>query len=206
MNMAVTESTDKSDRLLLIGCGILQKEIRYLIKKNDWPLDSSFMRSALHNNIGKLEKGLTGSLAKRSDRETIVFYGCCHPDIDNIVARGNAVRTPGQNCVDILLGRELFDLELERGAFFLLEEWAQRWSPITEMVFGKNPEVIRSVFQEAHKYILAIRTPCSDDFSEEAQEVASIVGLPLQWMDTGLEHLEATLKQTMAQKLKERDD
>ncbi|NWF35402.1 DUF1638 domain-containing protein [Mariprofundus sp. KV] len=202
--MAVTENAEQPERLLLIGCGILQKEIRYLIEKNSWQMDTSFMRSALHNNIGKLEKGLTGSLAKRADRETIVFYGCCHPDMDRIIEKGNSLRTPGQNCVDILLGRELFDLELERGAFFLLEEWAQRWSPITEMVFGKNPEVIRSVFQEAHKYILAIRTPCSDDFSEEAQEVASIVGLPLQWMDVGLEHLESTLDQTMQKKLKSR--
>ncbi|WP_100266176.1 DUF1638 domain-containing protein [Mariprofundus ferrinatatus] len=204
--MAATEGSAAHENLLLIGCGILQKEIRYLIEKNSWPLDTSFMRSALHNNIGKLEKGLRGSLSKRSDRETIVFYGCCHPDMDHIVAAGNAVRTPGQNCVDILLGREQFDRELEQGAFFLLEEWAHRWQPITEEVFGDHPSVIRGVFQEAHKYILAIRTPCSEDFSDEAEAVSRIVGLPLVWMDTGLEHLEAVLQETMQRKLKGRHE
>jgi len=202
MNTAATEPNN----LLLIGCGILQREIRYLIEKNQWPLDTSFMRSALHNNIGKLEKGLRGSLAKRAGRETIVFYGCCHPNIDHIVAEGHSLRTPGQNCVDILLGRELFDRELANGAFFLLEEWAQRWSPITEEVFGKNPVVIRSVFHEAHQYILAIRTPCSSDFSSEAEEVARIVDLPLRWMDVGLEHLQSVLEETMQRKMKERDE
>ncbi len=203
MNMAVTDPLKHDANLLLLGCGILQKEIRYLIKANDWPLDTSFLRSALHNNIGKLEKGLKGSLAKRADRETIVFYGCCHPDIDHIVAQGHSVRTPGQNCVDILLGRELFDRELENGAFFLLEEWAQRWSPITEEVFGKGPDIIRGVFHEAHRYILAIRTPCSGDFVNEAEEVARIVDLPLKWMDVELEHLETVLKETMDRKLQE---
>ena len=179
---------------LILGCGIFRKEIAFLIRKNGWTVDTAFLDSALHNNLNKLGRGLTGSLAKRADREVIVFYGCCHPLIDRMVADAHARRVDGQNCIDILLGRERFDRELSAGAYFLLEDWANRWPEITGEIFGHRPEIIREVFQGDRTHLLALRTPCSDDFTAAAEDAAALVGLPLKWEDVGLEHLEAVLR------------
>ena len=179
--------------LLILGCGIFSKEIKLLIEKNHWQAETAFLDSALHNYLDKLARGLTGSLAKRRDREVVVFYGCCHPLIDRMVAEAGAVRVAGQNCVEMLLGRERFDAELEEGAFFLLEEWALRWPVITRELYGKNPEILREVFAGDRRYILAVRTPCSGDFAEAAVAAAESVGLPLRWTDCGLDHLEGVL-------------
>ncbi len=183
--------------LLILGCGIFAKEIKALIGKNRWDAETAFLDSALHNYLDKLAKGLTGSLAKRSDRDIVVFYGCCHPLIDRMVATAGCVRVAGQNCVEMLLGRERFDAELEQGAFFLLEEWALRWTVITRELYGKNPEILREVFGGDRSYMLAVRTPCSGDFTAAAEKAAEMVGLPLRWSDAGLEHLEAVLAEAI---------
>lgn len=193
------------NRLLLMGCGILKNEVRYLINKNSWPVDTVFFDSALHCELNKLSHCLTTGLARHAGREIVVFYGTCHPLMDRLLEEAHTFRTEGQNCVDMLLGNELFTRELLDGAFFLLEEWARRWEYIVTKTFGtKNWEVIREMFGGDRKYLLCLRTPCSGDFSREAEEAGRLVGLPLRWMDAGLDHLETVLAAAITRKLKEK--
>ncbi len=191
------------DKILLIGCGILKKEIRYLIDRNHWPLESHFLDSTLHIDFEKLSDKLTAALDKHQDRKTMVFYGTCHPLMEGILKRGNTIRTPGQNCVDILLGHELFMAELGKGAFFLLEDWALRFEHVLRITFGDNIELVREIFQGDRKYILSLRTPCSGDFSEQAEEAGELVGMPVRWMDVSLGHMEKVLLDTINRKINE---
>jgi len=190
--------------MLLIGCGILKKEIRFLIGKNNWPLDPIFFDSALHCEFDKLSQVLTSSLAKHAGTEMIVFYGACHPLMERMLAEAGTFRTEGQNCAEMLLGHELFTRELLNGAFFLLEEWARRWKYILTKTFGtENLEVIREIFSGDRNYLLCLRTPCSGDFSNEAEEAGRIVGLSLRWLDVGLDSLEAVLRAAVERKIGE---
>jgi hypothetical protein len=188
--------------MVVVGCGILHKEVDYLIKKNGWNIETEFLDSALHNYLGKLSDQLNAALTadELKGRETIVFYGCCHPQIDSILESHHTLRTQGQNCIVMLLGYEHFMQELEKGAYFLLEDWALTWEPMITKCFGNNPAVIREIFHSSHKYITAIRTPCSTDFSTAAEAAAAFVDLPLRWMDADLSHLEAVLAEALARK------
>jgi hypothetical protein len=188
---------------LLLGCGILRKEIRFLIEKNGWLLDTHFLDSSLHIDFDKLSQALTAALCHQAERDTVVFYGACHPLMDKMLAAAGTIRTEGQNCVEMLLGHERFTAELEQGAFFLLEEWAQRWEQITTATFGTNPQVIRELYQADRNYLLAIRTPCSGDFREPAEEAGKLVGLPLHWLDVSLDQLEAVLQEAIIRKTRE---
>jgi len=192
-------------RLLLMGCGILRQEVRFLIEKNNWPVDTQFFDSALHCEFDKLAACLTTGLTKQTGREVVIFYGTCHPLMDRMLDEARTFRTEGQNCVDMLLGNELFTQELLAGAFFLMEEWAKRWERILTKTFGTNNwDLIREIFGGDRKYLLCLRTPCSGDFSREAEEAGRLVGLPLRWLDVGLDHLEAVLKAAITRKLEER--
>lgn len=182
---------------LLIGCGILKTEILFLIEKNRWNLETVFLPSSLHVDFAQLEKSLTAALARHPDRRKIVFYGTCHPLMDSLLGDGAVVRTEGQNCIDMLLGTERFTRELSAGAFFLLEEWAEHWEQVIYPVFGSNPAAIRALFSSEHKRLLAIRTPCSSDFSAKARTVAEITGLPLEWTDVTLDQLESCLNKAL---------
>lgn len=186
-----------NQRGTIVGCGILQKEIRFLISNNGWGLATAFLPSGLHVNFEKLQNGLEKSLAAHDGQTAFVFYGACHPCMDQILKQADVIRTPGQNCVEIYLGHEIFSRELEQGAFFLFEDWALHWKEIIGEVMPGNPEIMRSIFRGAHKYLLAIRSPCCGDFSAEAAAVSEMTGLELRWLDAGLENLEACLSATI---------
>jgi len=188
---------------LLLGCGVLRREVLQLIEKNGWPLDTLFLDSVLHCELAKLAHSLQSALAAHRDRDVIVFYGCCHPLMESMLEEAGTFRTDGQNCLDMLLGHEVFLTETESGAFFLLEEWARRWPRVVSSSFGTNRiEVIREIFQGDRQYILGIRTPCSGDFEAEAEAVARMVDLPLRWKDVGLDRLEAVLQAAVTQRMR----
>ncbi|MDO8846223.1 MAG: DUF1638 domain-containing protein [Methylicorpusculum sp.] len=193
---------EENKPMVLVGCGILSKEVTYLINQNDWNIETQFLHSALHNYFDKLASELNSALTddENSNRETIVFYGACHPKMDCFLEEHHTLRTQGQNCIVMLLGYELFMQELSKGAYFLVEEWANTWEPMITEVFGKNPSVVREIFHSSHKYILALRTPCSEDFSATAALAAQFVDLPLVWMDVDLEHLQQVLDDAITQK------
>lgn len=181
----------------IIGCGILKKEIRFLAEKNGWQQGMTFLPSGLHVDFERLQNSLEKCLRLHAGEPAVVFYGACHPRMDQMLDAADVIRTPGQNCVDIYLGHETFCRELEQGAFFLFEDWALHWKEIVGAVMPGDPEIMRSIFRSAHKYLLAIRTPCSGDFSAEAEAVSAMTSLELRWMDVGLEHLEANLAATL---------
>lgn len=193
--------------LVMVGCGILQKEVDYLVKKNGWNVETQFLVSSLHNYFDKLYTQLDAALDfdDRKGRETIVVYGSCHPSMDNLMEKHHTVRTQGQNCIVMLLGYERFMEELSKGAYFLLEEWALTWEPMITECFGKNLTVIREIFHSSHKKIIAIRTPCSSDFTQAAETSARFVDLPLEWMDVNLDHLESVLTDAIARKTIKQD-
>lgn len=185
-------------RCTLLGCGILQQEVRFLIEKNGWPLDTDFLDASLHINFEALESALQKGLARNAGREVVVFYGSCHPRMEHMLDAAHTFRTEGQNCVEMLLGHDRFMQELAAGAFFLLEDWALRWDEAIGKTFGDKPAVVREIFQLSNKYLLCLRTPCSGDFEQAAQEIGLKVGLPLRWLDVGLDQLEAVLRHAVA--------
>ena len=178
---------------LLLGCGILRKEIAHLLAKNRFEVDTAFLDSSLHVNFGKLERALAGALAHHAGRGPVVFYGTCHPRIDGMIASAGATRTPGQNCIEILLGKESFTEELAAGAFFLLEDWAKRWDEIVVQSFGGDANVTRRIFHDDRKYLLGLRTPCSGDYRRAAEAISTSIAMPLRWRDVSLDRMEEVL-------------
>lgn len=189
--------------LVMVGCGILRKEVDYLIAKHGWQVETQYLDSALHNYLGRLHEQLNAALSadQNAGRETVVFYGCCHPQMDGILDQHHTLRTQGQNCIVMLLGYEKFMAELAKGAYFLLEDWALTWQPMITEAFGNKLSVVREIFHSSHKFIIAIRTPCSGDFQAAAESAAAFVDLPLVWLDADLGHLEAVLAEAIARKL-----
>lgn len=203
MTGAVIPLHETGKPLVLVGCGILHKEVDYLVKKNGWKVETQFLRSALHNYFDQLYNQLDSTLKadENAGKDTVVFYGACHPKMEGLLECHHTVRTRGQNCIVMLLGYERFMAELETGAYFLLEDWALTWEPMITECFGANQTVIREIFHSSHKRMIALRTPCSGDFTAAAEAAARFVDLPLEWMDVSLDHLEAVLAEAIEHKL-----
>ena len=203
MSMALLKTelpVDDNDKVLLLGCGILKKELQLLIEKNGWPVDTLFLDSMLHVDFAALATALKANMAKHAATRTVVFYGSCHPLMEQMLAEANKNRTVGQNCVEMLLGPDRFNEELANGAYFLLEEWAQRWEYMITKTFGSNKAIIRDIFRGDRSYILCLKTPCSGDFTTEAEAAGRLVGLPLRWLDVSLDHLEMVVQTALSLK------
>lgn len=202
MNAMKQASAAGTEPFLLVGCGILHREVDALIARNGWRLETRYLASALHNYLDRLSSKLQASLeaAPHPGQGCIVLYGACHPLMDRILVQHGTLRTKGQNCIVQLIGYERFMEELGEGAYFLLEDWAITWEPMITAAFGKNLAVVREIFHSSHKRIVAIRTPCSGDFTAAAESAARFVDLPLTWMDADLSHLEAVLADAIDRK------
>jgi hypothetical protein len=198
-----TITSENTPPLTMVGCGILRKEVEFLIEKNHWNLHTHFLDSALHNYLNRLSQNLNQALDERESKgeKTMVLYGSCHPLMDDYLEQHHTCRTRGQNCIVMLLGYERFMQELEKGAYFLLEDWALSWEPMITACFGSNLSVVREIFHSGHKYILALKTPCNADFTQAAERAANFVDLPLLWMDVSLDHLEQVITEAIAQRL-----
>lgn len=181
---------------LLISCGILRSEVECLVRANDWQLDTLFLKSSLHFDFDQLEQSLTATMKKHAGREMTVAYGVCHPLMDRIVSGYGALRLPCQNCVEMLLGSDVFTGLLSKGAYFLLEEWALNWDDIMRRTFG-GPAVTREIFRSDRRMLVAVKTPCSGDFAAAAESAAKSVGVPLEWLTVDLSHLESYLVDTL---------
>lgn len=186
-------------RPTLVGCGILRNEVDFLIRKNGWSVDTHYLQSALHNYFDRLHDELDETLTEkeRAGVRPIVLYGACHPRMEHLVQQHQTRRTAGQNCIVMLLGYDRFMAELSEGAYFLLEDWAVTWEPMITAAFGSRPSVVREIFHSSHKSILAIRTPCSGEFTAAAQAAADFVDLPLWWMDVDLDELERVIDEAL---------
>jgi hypothetical protein len=195
--LLVSDPGPPGERKLLLGCGILRKEIEFLVGKNRWPVETLFLDSALHVSFNRLSTALERSLARSAGRDVVVFYGACHPLMEPMLAAARTRRTVGQNCVDILLGNARFTEALASGAFFLLEDWVLRWESIMARTFGSDLSIRRDIFQSSHTHLLALKTPCSGDFSAEAEAIGASLSLPVRWAEVSLDPLERTLAQAL---------
>lgn len=184
---------------LLLGCGILRREVRLLCERNQWALERRWLNPDLHGRTLQLGRSLSLALAAHAGRDVIVMYGCCHPQMDDLVRQPRVRRVAEQNCITMLLGEEEFAREVTDGAYFLLEDWANDWIGNLQRAFGtRDLALVREIFRYDRRYLLALRTPCSGDYTAAAEAAAEVVGLPLRWRDCGLEHLERTLLAALA--------
>ena len=181
----------------MVGCGILAKEVQFIVQKNNWPVTCRFSSSSLHVDFEKLRNTLEYNLQRYGDENPVVLYGTCHPLMQDILDKYNTHRTQGQNCIEMLLGKEDFLRELTNGAFFLLEDWAHTWKKILPASIGENPALWSEIFHIQHKYVLALKTPCSGNFTQQAESFAQAVNLPLRWRDVPTNHLEKVLSELL---------
>lgn len=180
-------------RPLVIGCGVLERELRFIAAQKGWELDLELLGPMMHLDLPRLARDFGAQLERTSERDPRVFFGACHPRLDGWLAAQGRVRTRGVNCVEMLLGPERYEAELAGGAYFLLEAWVRDWREALQRTFGDRPALVREIFQGSHTHLLALRTPCSGDFEAEAEAASRQVGLPLQWATLDLARLEAVL-------------
>ncbi|MEK6672793.1 MAG: DUF1638 domain-containing protein [Nitrospirota bacterium] len=115
---------------IFISCGIFKEELEYLMEEKKLDRNIVFLDAVLHVNFDKLKAKLVDALEENSNNqiELKVLYGCCHPEIGEIMERYGARRIGASNCLEAMIGaEEIQRLDSEAKTFFLSAGWVNHW-------------------------------------------------------------------------------
>ena len=117
---------------VFIGCSILKNEINQVMQEMGLPNKTVFIDAALHVNIDRLEEALRGKLdeTREMGKPIILVGNRCHPDIDIIAKEYDGQIVPRANCLELLLGNTMKELNKEAKIFYTTSAWLAKWKEI----------------------------------------------------------------------------
>ncbi len=184
-------------KVKVLACSIFRDEIEALLKKPGLFLDLSYLDSILHLKPEILRRLMDERLTEMHADGSAVFilFGECHAFMDKDESRGWTGRSPGINCVEILLGSETYHRLRAEGDFFIIREWALRWKEVFRDGLGLNEANARSLMRESHSRLLYLDTGIKPPPLEMLEEFSAYVGLPYAIMGLTLEFLQKSLEE-----------
>lgn len=113
----------------MLCCGILKHELEYLMQ--DQNVEINYLDAALHVDLDKLADSLTNTLNEIDGENTVLIIGNqCHPDIEKITAEHGGRLIQARNCIEMLLGDKMTQLDAEARTFYLTSGWLENWRRI----------------------------------------------------------------------------
>lgn len=188
-----------SAKEVMICCSVLRAEVESLCQVHwpDHPL--IFLPSRLHMQPERLASSLTSVLDAelKQGHGVVLIYGDCCAQMTALAAQPGVVRTRGNNCYDLLLGREEYRRLMHEGVFFLLSEWACRWREIFIQELGLNHTIAAGFMQDMHRKLVYLDTGIVPVPEKELQEYAVYCGLPYEVRPMPLDNLRASIAEAL---------
>ena len=122
------ERQEPSDKILILACGALSKEISALIRLNGWThLKTRYLPAILHNTPEIIAEQLRMSLQSAQAKFSRIFIGYADcgtgGEIDSLLDEFGVQRLPGAHCYEFYSGNQSFAgmMDEEPGSFFLTD-------------------------------------------------------------------------------------
>lgn len=117
---------------VFIGCSILKNEINQVMQEMGLQNKTVFIDAALHVNIDRLEEALRVKLdeTRQMGKPIILVGNRCHPDIDIIAKDYVGQIVPRANCLELLLGDKMKELNKDAKIFYTTSAWLAKWQEI----------------------------------------------------------------------------
>jgi hypothetical protein len=177
----------------VLCCGILKQEIECLVK--DKNIEMHYFDPALHVDFDKLEESLTCTLNNMAAGNTVLVFGTkCHPDMENIAAKHGARIIRAGNCIEMLLGDGMAQLDAEARTFYFTGGWLANWRKIFIEGLKWDKVDARQNFGY-HERILLLDTGFFPIDDEELLEFFEYTGVPIEVKSINLENLGKKLKE-----------
>lgn len=171
-----------NDTTLWMCCGVMRKEIEYLLANGDIEGELMFWDSMLHMVPIELEKRLNMILNGLIDtlRPMVLVVGDCSPHMLNIAYDHKIARVDATNCAEMLFGATRYRELMNTGAFIVLPEWAPRWKEIMNKELGLYDEVAKEFMQDNRTEMVYCDTGLQAVPFEMLQLFSDYTGLPLR--------------------------
>lgn len=187
------------NRLALVVCGALSREVLTLRRKHGWEADVVAVPSLLHNHPDRIPAAVQRrirDLRGRYDR-VVVVYGDCgtRGQLDAVLAQEGVKRVAGLHCYEMYAdGRYEALMEEAPGTYFLTDYLVQAFDHLVIEGLGldRRPELRAALFGS---YTRAVYLAQREDagLRARAERAAQRLGLPLQTIVVGYGLLESRL-------------
>jgi hypothetical protein len=190
-----------TDKVLVIACGALVREITELKRSNGWDhLHLKCLDAKLHNRPALIPDRLRKKIRQyKSDYEKIfVAYADCGTggEIDRVLAEEGIERLPGAHCYQFYAGAERFAAlsEAEPGTFYLTDFLAQHFDQFVTkpLKFEEHPE-LRDVYFGNYRKLVYLSQKYDIALVAAAKSAAEKLGLEFEHIPVGYGELESSL-------------
>ena len=180
---------------LIIACGALAKEIKTLIKNNDWNIFEIICLPAIFHNsperiVPQIKNKIHGAKKSKKFNNIIVAYGDCGTggDLDKLLKAEGINRIKGNHCYELYAGLNGFEdlTNQEIGTFYLTDYLVRFFDNLILDGLGinSNPKLRDLYFKNYHRlvYLAQIKDP---DLKCQAKKAAKTLGLSFTYKYTG---------------------
>ena len=182
--------------LTVVCCSVLRAEIEIVLREDYPEAQGIFLDSMLHMRPAELHRVMEKTLDNLPrSRACLLIYGDCHAHMREMARRPLCIRTPGINCCDLLLGREIYAEYRRRKAFFFLPEWTNRWREIFQKELGfTDPSLAREFMQENQRELVYIDTGIQPVPTETLREITVYFRMQVHVLPVSLNPLRTAIR------------
>ena len=195
------ERLEPSDKILILACGALAKEIAVLIHLNGWThLKTRYLPAILHNTPEKITEQLRMVLQSSQTKFSKIFIGYADcgtgGKIDSLLDEFDVQRLPGAHCYEFFAGKQTFAeiMEEEIGSYFLTDFLVKAFEKLVwqGMKIDRHPELLPIYFKHYKKLVYLAQSE-NQELQTQAYEIAGRLGLVYEKRFTGYGELEHSL-------------
>ena len=195
------ERLEPSDKILILACGALAKEIAVLIHLNGWThLKTRYLPAILHNTPEKITEQLRINLQGAQAKFSRIFIGYADcgtgGKIDSLLDEFDVQRLPGAHCYEFFTGKQTFAeiMEEEIGSYFLTDFLVKAFEKLVwqGMKIDRHPELLPIYFKHYKKLVYLAQSE-NQELQTQAYEIAGRLGLVYEKRFTGYGELEHSL-------------
>ncbi len=195
--------SDQPQKILLLACGALAREVIALRERYGWPADIYCVPALLHNTPGKIAPAVEKRIVELQARyaRIIVIYGECgtHGALDEALDRLGVERIAGPHCFE-QYGGAVHDsiMEEQPGTFFLTDFLVRHFDRLVWHSLGldRRPHLREEYFRNYEQVVYLAQTEDAD-LMARAERAAQALGLPLRVEHVGYGDLESRLVELM---------
>ncbi|MHB9094112.1 MAG: DUF1638 domain-containing protein [Eubacteriales bacterium] len=179
---------------VFIACSMLSEEIQNVTEELGLVNRILYIDAALHVDLDKLKSALDGRLGevKKDEQPAIVIGNKCHPDIQRLADKHGAKVAGRSNCIELLLGDKMKELDQESKTFYITNGWLKNWRKI----FVEGLQWDRVDARQNFGYydrILLLNTGLSEVSDEDILEFFEYTQVPVEIFPVTLEHFKQEL-------------
>lgn len=194
-------STRENDRIAIIACSGLA----HLTKKalEDLPCNVKMFSIKPPCMFNIKDKYFDHYFKKASEFSSniLVVLGHCSTGLRNYLGKFGAVKHPGDNCFEMILGTELYDELLSKGSMFMLPDLMKKKAKVYRRQMNMNYEDGVAMYNEALSGLVYINVAGAPFSADVKTMIPELLGLEAKQINVSREHFNNSIKDSLNQLL-----